>query len=178
MVEETITFELIRGIQREEQRTPKLSIIQDNFYKTVVEYIQTKRKLIQKDRKGSIEVKSIERLVQDIFDRRERKIITFAVNAARTNIQPENMLDEEKDFFDLITVTIKQRRDENFKKFFKEEKIFKTDLIVFKDNVPKFVGSDMKNYGPYKKGDIAKIPNDNVKILLNQGVIEQFEISK
>ena len=178
MAEETITFELIRSIQREEQRSPKLSKLPDNFYNSVNSYIQQKAKLAREDRKGILEVKSIERLIQDIYDRRERKIVTSSVNAARTNIQPENMTDEERDFFDLVTATIRQRRDENVKKVMKVEKGVETDLIVFRDSVPEFVGSDMKNYGPFKKGDIAKLPEENTRLLLDKGVIEQFKVSK
>lgn len=178
MAEETITFELIRGIQREEQRSPKLSRLPDNFYGSVSSYMQQKAKIARDDRKGILEVKSIERLIQDIYDRRERKIVTASVNAARTNIQPENMTDEERDFFDLVTATIRQRRDENVKKVVKVERGADTDLIVFKDSVPEFVGSDMKSYGPFKKGDIAKLPDENARLLLDKGVIEQFKVSK
>lgn len=178
MADETITFELIRRIDREEQRSPKLSKIPGDFYSVVISYINQKRKTAKEDRRGMLELKSIERVVEDIFDRRERKIVTAAVNAARTNIQPENMIEEEKDFFDLVTATIRQRRDENLKKVFTAEKGVEADLIVFRDSVPEFVGSDMKNYGPFKKGDIAKLPEENTKILVEQGVVEQFKVMK
>lgn len=179
MPDETITFELIRRVDREEQRSPKLSNIPDDFYSKVVSYINQKKKLAAKeDRKDVLELKSVERLVADIFDRRERKIVTAAVNAARTNIKPENMVPEEEDFFDLMTATIRQRRDESLKKMLTSEKIPETELIVFKEDVPEFVGSDMKNYGPFKKGDIAKLPDDNVKVLTDRGVAEQFKVAK
>lgn len=178
MPEETITFELIRKIQREEQRSPKLAQIPAYFYSSVNSYIQQKKRLAREDRKGMLEVKSIERLVEDVFDRRERKIVTAAVNAARTNIQPENMTDEEKDFFDLVTATIRQRRDQNLKKMMSTEKGTESNLIVFKEDVPEFVGSDMKSYGPFKRGDIANLPQDNMDILMQQGMIEQFKVLK
>lgn len=179
MPDETITFELIRRVDREEQRSPKLSNIPDDFYSKVVSYINQKKKLAAKeDRKDVLELKSVERLVADIFDRRERKIVTAAVNAARTNIKPENMVPEEEDFFDLMTATIRQRRDESLKKMLTSEKIPEAELIVFKEDVPEFVGSDMKNYGPFKKGDIAKLPDDNVKVLTDRGVAEQFKVAK
>ena len=179
MADETITFELIRRVQREEQRSPKLSKIPENFYKAVLDYIHQKRQIAEKeDRKGVLEVKSIERLVEDVFDRRERKIVTAAVNTARTNIQPENMIDEEKDFFDLVAGTIRQRRESNIRKMFTTERGEQAELIVFKDEVPEFVGIDMKNYGPFKKGDIAKLPDENMKILIGQGIAEQFKVMK
>lgn len=178
MPEETITFELIRKIQREEQRSPKLSRIPDDFYKAVLAYIQQKRQIAKEDRRNVLEVKSIERLVEDVFDRRERKIVNAAVNAARTNIQPEGMAEEEKDFFDLVATSIRQRRETSLRKMFAVEKGEQAGLIVFKDEVPEFVGSDMKNYGPFKKGDIAKLPDENMKIFLDQKLVEEFKINK
>ncbi len=178
MADETITFELIRRVQREEQRSPKLSRIPENFYAAVLAYIQQKKQAVKEERKGVLEVKSVERLVEDIFDRRERKVVNAAVNAARTNIQPENMVDEEKDFFDLVAGSIRQRREANLRKMFAAEKGEEAELIVFKDEVPEFVGSDMRNYGPFKKGDIAKLPDENTKILVDQGMAEQFKVMK
>ncbi len=45
-------------------------------------------------------------------------------------------------------------------------------LVVFREDVPKFVGEDLKVYGPFSKGDVAWIPEGNVKILEKRGVIE------
>lgn len=178
MAEETITFDLIRRIQREEQKSPKLAKMPDNFYSSVMSYISQKRQMAREDRKGILEVKSIERLVEDIFDRRERKVVTAAVNAARTNIQPEGMTQEERDFFDLVKMSIKQRRDSKLKDVLSAEKQEEGGLIVFKDEVPEFVGSDMRQYGPFKKGDIAKLPDENTRLLIDQGMAEQFKVVK
>ena len=53
-----------------------------------------------------------------------------------------------------------------------------TGLVMFKEDVQTFVGADMKNYGPFNKGDIAKLPDENKKVLLKQKVVEEFNISK
>ena len=97
---ETITFELIRRIQREEQRTPKLTKLPEGFYNNVKAYL--KRKRGASNRRIVLEAKNVERLVEDIFNRRERKVFNLSIIAARTGIPPENLIDEEKDFFDKI----------------------------------------------------------------------------
>ena len=51
-------------------------------------------------------------------------------------------------------------------------------LIVFKEDVPSFMGADMRQYGPFKKGDIAKVPDENMKVLLERGIVEEFKVSK
>lgn len=51
-------------------------------------------------------------------------------------------------------------------------------LIVFKEDVPSFMGADMRQYGPFKKGDIAKVPDENTRILLERGIVEEFKVPK
>lgn len=178
MPEETITFELIRKIQREEQRLPKLTKLPENFFQSVNSYIEQKRQLtLKEDRKIALELRSVERLVEDIFNRRERKILNSAIITARTGIPPENLLEEEKEFFQQLVDVIKQRREESLKKILSGGKEFAT-LIVFKEDVPEFVGSDLKIYGPFKKGDIAKLPEDNMKVLIEKGLVEEFKVEK
>jgi DNA replication factor GINS len=53
-----------------------------------------------------------------------------------------------------------------------------TTLVVFKEDVPQFLGADEKTYGPFKKGDIAKLPEENVKILLERNVVEEVKVEK
>ncbi len=45
-------------------------------------------------------------------------------------------------------------------------------LVTFLTDVPKFVGEDLKTYGPFTTGDLAWIPKGNVKILEEKGVIK------
>jgi DNA replication initiation complex subunit (GINS family) len=179
MPEETITFELIRSIQREEQRSPKLTKLPEEFFLNVDGYLQQKRRVAEtkEDRKGELESKNIERLIEDIFNRRERKILNQALIAARTNIPPENLTEEEKVFFDDIIITIKARRL-SIDKMLGNEKREEVNMVVFKEDVPEFVASDMKTYGPFKKGDIAKLPDENIKVLMERGIVEEFRVSK
>jgi len=182
MPEETITFESIRRIQREEDRSPKLTKLPENFYQNVRKYLQQKKNILEKieDRKASVEMKNIERLVEDIFNRRERKIVTQAVNSARVGLTVENLTEEEKEFFNQALDLIKTRREKMLKELLEktEAKEEMATLIVFKETVPEFVGSDMKTYGPFQKGDIAKLPEENMRILLERGLAEEFKVNK
>lgn len=232
MVEETITFDLIRRIQREEQKQPKLTKLPENFYTSVGAYVAQKKKLAETkdDSRSALEIKSIEMLVEDIFNRRERKIINTAINSARTGIPPENMIDEEMAFYNGLLSFIKTRRNDILKDMFnvtlfeqpakqeEEAVVVKAEgkieemaaetiakpeetaailsthptitattgitakdlasLIVFKEDVPAFMGADLRQYGPFRKGDIAKVPDENMKVLIDRGVVEEFKVSK
>jgi DNA replication initiation complex subunit (GINS family) len=174
--QETITFDLIRKIQREEQRIPKLTKLPPSFYKNVRAYLQHKKGMT--NRKKAMESKNIERLVEDIFNRRERKVFNLALIAARTSIPPENLSDEEREFFDQVVYIIKTRRGKLMGPLLDKEPAEQTGLVIFKEEVNAFVGADMKNYGPFNKGDIAKLPDENKKVLLKQKVVDEFKISK
>lgn len=176
---ETITFELIRKIQRDEQRVPSLTKLPDNFYKNIKSYLQQKRKLMERgDKKIGLELKNIERLIEDVFNRRERKILNQTIITARTNIPPENLTDEEKEFFDEVIKSIKQRRKMELESLLALQKEELVSLVVFKEDVPEFVGADEKLYGPFKKGDIAKLPEENMKVLMERKIAEEFKVSK
>ncbi len=48
-------------------------------------------------------------------------------------------------------------------------------LVTFKTPVTKFVGVDMKVYGPFSEGDVAFIPSENAAALKERGVVEVVE---
>ncbi len=175
MLEETITFELIRKIQREEQRLPKLARLPENFFDAIAAYLDHKRSLVSNDdRKEFLEIKGVERLVEDIVNRRERKILNAAIINVRTRITPENLTQEEKIFYSSLVGLIRGRRDGMLKSIIAGEKK-EPSLIIFKEDVPEFIGSDMKTYGPFKKGDTASLPEDNAKVLMEKDAIEEFK---
>ncbi|MBI4010370.1 MAG: DNA replication complex GINS family protein [Candidatus Aenigmarchaeota archaeon] len=172
MPEETITFELIRKIQREEQRLPKLARLPESFFNAVASYLESKRRVVEgDDRKGFLEIKNVERLVEDIRDRRERKILNAAIMNTRTKVSPENLTEEEKGFYNSLVALIKDRRDSILQPVVATNKE-ELKIVVFKEDVPEFLGSDMKTYGPFKKGDTARLPEDNIKVLMEKGAIE------
>jgi len=181
---ETITFELIRRIQREEQVMPKLTKLPENFYEKARKYLEQKKKILasKTSKINTLEAKNIERLLEDVFNRRERKVCNQAIITARTSIPPENLTSEEKLFFDQILQTIKSNRASNLESMLTaepaEETVKETPEIIlikakFKEDIPEFIGSDMQTYGPFKAEDIAEIPQENFKILA--GKVDKLE---
>lgn len=175
MPEETITFELIRKIQLEEQKVSTLTRLPTNFFHAVSNYLEQKKKIIASDdRKNTLEIKNIERLIEDIFNRRERKILNAVIIAARSGLPPENLGEEEKPFYSSILSVIKSRRNESLRAVMSKGEETQP-AIIFKEDVPEFLGIDEKTYGPFSKGDTATLPDENMKILLERGVIEHLK---
>jgi DNA replication initiation complex subunit (GINS family) len=151
MEDEAITFEYIR-------KTHKAK-----------EYLGQKKKLMQRKQSKniSIEISNVERLLEDIYNRRERKIVQQAIIAARTEIPPENLMNEEEKLFKDILSILETHRGKTLSLLLGKTKE-KSNLIEvkFKEEVPEFVGSDAKKYGPFKKGDTAKLPAENAKLMI------------
>ena len=51
----------------------------------------------------------------------------------------------------------------------KPENNLDLEEIEFTEDVPEFAGIDSKNYGPYKKGEKAKIPKENAELFKKLG---------
>ncbi len=176
MAEETITFELIRKIQLQEQTSNTLTKLPTNFFLAASNYLEQKKKIVSNDdRKGSLEVKNIERLIEDIFNRRERKIINASIIAARSGIPPDNMDESEKPFYNSVIMLIKSRRNETLKGILSGNVEEHLPAVVFKEDVPEFMGIDERSYGPYKKGDTAHIPEENMKIFVERGTADALK---
>jgi DNA replication factor GINS len=50
--------------------------------------------------------------------------------------------------------------------------------VAFLQDIPQFVGIDMGCYGPYRAGDIATVPEENAKVLIEKGASELVELGE
>ncbi len=62
----------------------------------------------------------------------------------------------------IITIDINSKEE--------RQKVFKE--VKLSQDVPEFIGEDMRAYGPYKKGEIVSIPLRNAEILIREKVAE------
>jgi len=53
------------------------------------------------------------------------------------------------------------------------QKKFEYVFVRITSDVPKFVGIDLVEYGPFKKGDVVKLPKENANLLLKNGYATQ-----
>jgi len=67
---------------------------------------------------------------------------------------------------------IKSRRNDSLKALL-STKTESQPLVIFKEDTPEFLGINEKTYGPFKKGDTAILPEENMRILLERGIVEE-----
>ncbi len=166
--EETITFEYIRQMQREEQKNSDLSKIPDDFYDKVKGYVKEKKKLVQKkkDKAMTTELRNIQRILEDVFNRRETKIMNYAILSVRSGIVPQNLIESERDFFEAVVDYLRKQRGRLLEESTEKLQSDENAKVEFLEDVLEFVGIDLKKYGPYNKGDIGTIPMENAELFI------------
>ncbi len=170
-----LTDETIRRIFEEEKNSPTLTKLPDDFFEQVRNYLEKKSKMIREE-SDRWALDSIKRRLQTIFERRERKILNFAPSFMASGILPENLTPEEKRFFERVVECINEFHEEREKRFEREEEKL-VPVTILKD-VPKFVGINMRNYGPFKPGDITTLPQPNADLLIEKEMAERTEMKE
>lgn len=112
MVDIRITYETLFDLLRREKNREELQKLDKDFYDQVLAYLKEKKQALTKKgdelfvsaerEKLKIQFQNIRRIVKELYERREKKIINMAVNRARTGsdvIDTSNLLPSEKAFF-------------------------------------------------------------------------------
>ncbi len=114
MEEIKITLETLYDILRNEKKREDLQKLNETFFLDVVNYLKEKKSLLgSKENDDDLfsvgekeqlehELRSIKRILKEIYEMRENKIIDITLNKSRTKsdiIDISSMLKEEKDFY-------------------------------------------------------------------------------
>lgn len=182
-----ITYNDIYEAAREERYSEQLRPLQKNFVAEVSKYLQEKRQTSLKeiDEFSDVVIKTRKQLenaitlFKEIIIRRRKKILDLVLIANETGISKqdfENMLAFEKELFenlmkcvDSSDLKLKEIMDEK-----KLENVESNELILFKESVESFLGMDAEIMGPFEKGQIANIPKEIAKILVEAGKAEKI----
>lgn len=170
-----LTFETLSRIAREEKVSPSLTRLPDDFFEEVSSYLYKKAQA-NEGKEDAWELDNAKMVLSDIMKLRERKIILSALSFADTGSEPSHITAEEKLLFDQAASMIMQFRTGRKKVL--EPSHEKKSMITFLEDVPQFVGSDMANYGPFRMGDIANLPEDVTRILVEKGIARPLAASE
>jgi len=196
METDEISYKNLRRIQQIEKTSPLLSKINKNFYENLSEFLKNLQKDIDQEKNSENkklfqeEIENIKKIAFSIYELREKKIVQAALSKVR-GAKPDlkNALDIEKKLFESLVETIIQARNDILKEkskkekdkeiihneFKKEEKKQNTNQIVrLLENVPEFVGTDMKTYS-LRKDDVLSISKEMLDPLLKRGVVKEIK---
>jgi len=119
-----ISYETLFDVLRKESNREDLQSLPDTFYEDVASFIAEKK--LDSSSRGRIEYENSKKIVRELYERRERKILLLALNKARTNsgiIDSSVLLEREKSFFETIVSELEHHKKEM--------------LLVIEQGVPK-----------------------------------------
>jgi DNA replication initiation complex subunit (GINS family) len=127
MGEIKITYETLFDILRRERSREELQKLEDTFFEDVAEYLREKNAILEKSsdqselfkaseaEKTRIQIHNIKKILKELYEARERKIINRAVNKVKTGseiIDTSALLGEEQRLFqELANLLSGYRRD-------------------------------------------------------------------
>jgi DNA replication initiation complex subunit (GINS family) len=196
-----ITYENLYEILRREKYRSELQTVDPEFFKNVVTYLQEKTAILESQsekksifastevEKTQTQLRNVQKILKELYEKRENKILQQAIFTSRTqNPQDDSaMLPEEKALYNTlkenldiyrngILLNILQRKAPEVEgieqKPLKTEE--KTDMISIRtiEDVPEFVGPDLKTYGPFGKGLVEEVPQDIANLLIQTNQAE------
>ena len=149
----------------------------------------------EEKRKTEDQLENVKKIIKELYDKREKKIIGLAMDKSKNKssiVDNSIFLKEEKELFDNIVKVLGMGRENILfniinlkepssleavsleKKEVKEEKKKDTKLVRFLSAVPKFVGKELEEYGPFEEEDIASLPVEIANVLINKGRVEEI----
>ena len=213
-----ITYEVLFDLFRREKNREELQKLDSTFFEDVIAYMKEKNNILQekiqknesKDeiKKMHIQLENINKLVKELYERRERKILTMALNKVRINqniINTSSLLAEEKMFFDQLIELLSFYRNEILEKVGNQQKptliksqpinqlsnqLSNTDPNTASDKnnqiksirfivaMPKFMGEQMEVYGPFQQNDVTQLPAKLADLLISKGKAKAEEVQQ
>jgi DNA replication initiation complex subunit (GINS family) len=119
----SLTYEQLFDYLREERGNTQLQTLSSSFYTEVATYLDIKEQSAKSlEDQGSLtaesafdQLKNAKKLITDIFQRREKKVIALALNKSRTQsqlIDTSALLPDESEFFEeLLSIFDAYRKD-------------------------------------------------------------------
>ncbi len=202
-----ITYETLFELLKREKDMADLQKLEPNVFNDFVDYLNEKKKILGKEdnlfsyeekKKVEKQIDNAKRIIKDIYERREKKILNIALIKSRTKsdvIDTSALLENEKRFFDQILEVLNLFRNEVIDNIMNEryasevttrreekteennvpKKDKSTKLVRFLYAVPKFVGKELEEYGPFEEEDIANLPSEIADVLISKGRVEEIK---
>ncbi len=211
--EVVLTYETLYELLRREKSREELQKLDERFIKDTLTYLREKQQAYddnltkndifsQSERdKLHIQIANIRKILKDLYDIRERKIINMAINKSRTNshiVDTQNLLHQEQAMFESLHSVLTQYRTGILHRMLelREPDVLPIVLplpveepkveipapqssgmkkIKCLDTVDPFFGEELEQYGPFKADEEATLPEQLADILISQGKAAELQ---
>lgn len=202
MVKNIITYEVLYEILRREKYNQELQKLDSTFFNDVINYIKEKNAILESQKekenvfskletgKTEKQIQNIKKILKELYERRENKILQQAIFDAKLKQKSEleNTLPEEKQIYNrlfelltsfrriildnLLSANLPNLEEPKVIKIQKNESL--TKLIRIVHAIPRFVGEDLRVYGPFEEENIANLPTNIANLLIKKGRAEEI----
>lgn len=173
-------YKVVYAAYKAEVEFKELQPLPEDFYKLAKNYLMSLKAQSESLNPESIEARLIKVeyentccMVKEIFSLRLGKVIEYMQGGMEA---PSNLLTlEEKSLYKDVSTALSRYKEFIDSLILAEAPkpaIPKLVLVRITHDLPAFVGSDLKVYGPFKTDDVASIPPQNAEILVRRGVAE------
>jgi len=175
-----LSYETLFEILRLERSRTELQKLPDDYIGQMKELIRQENE--KPDRKEAT-LKNMLKIIDEISERRERKIVMLALDKSRTKsalIDFSKFLASERRLFDETLSMLERNRiavgtSEKKEEAKEEKKAPENKMVRFISAVPRFLGPDLEEYGPYDEEDIATLPSRLVEVLLERKRVQEIQ---
>lgn len=199
------SYEQLFDIVRRERAREELQDLDDDFYAQAAEYTKDLEEQIRKhdpldSNADNIRTQLVnsKKLLREVYDRREKKILFLALNKVRTGsnmIDTSAVIESEKPLFENLLDALQKQREllapsppplkatkatpyepkkPQQKPQQKQDVAPKSGELKIKvtASVPKFLGANGESHGPYEQGAEVALPERIARILIRKGRAE------
>ena len=205
MTQISLNFESLFEILRREKSRPELQQLEKTFFVDFINYLSEKKQILaEKQQKNQdmeeitrlqIQITTTEKIVKELYDRREKKVLNLALMAAHSaSVDKVNLHETEEQLFNELLAVIRGFRSGVLSNILKlqlpsipnsckkevdqgekQETESLLSLIKVLADVPSFVGEELEVYGPFKANDIVLLPKTFAQILIKNNKAEEIK---
>ncbi len=187
-----IVYKVLYEAWQKEKTTTEIQAIPSDFYERLADYITSIRRESRMLDSTSIKSKLISRELQNVQTLAEELLQTRLQKATDPHSQnwntDEGLASGEREMFlkmqetfsdsqSLLKQILHGTKKKSTQNSGKRKPLPKRTMVRFTKGTPEFVGVDLKPYGPFEPEDVATLPRESAKILMQQDIVEEIETS-
>ena len=181
--------EEVKRMYRLEKNKADLFPVEDDFYDSLNDFLKEEKQrylhsLQELNADQAKDFSNLKRLVEEMYDLREKKIVSRALMTVRTgDVDLTGMASVEKNLFNHLLDALQKQRLVCCKSWLNGNAVLNANeppaivlntfsIRILRD-LPSFVAGDMRQYGPFSVGQTVSLPEKIAQMLLNKQVAEK-----
>jgi len=177
------SYDDVKQVWLAEKTSRELMEIPEEFYQNVAKYVAQLNLELKRSEplRGELlqeELQNVFQMVQEIYLSRTLKTIDEVAQGKL----PDTLLERERYAFNEIRQSLEKLCAELIPPTITESaelaapREITNVLLIMQAEVPTIVGDDLRQYGPFKKGEIASLPRRSAELMVKHGLARKIEV--